>query len=530
LTALDTVPAPRVRFAPSPTGYFHVGSARTALFNWLFARRHGGVFILRIEDTDEERNREEWVHGIVSALHWLGMDPDEGPYRQSTKFERYQVAIDALWESGDLYACDCTRDAVLARTEKNATPGYDGFCRARGLPKEGNALRFRVPSEGETVVHDLVRGDVTFPHSALDDFVVVKSTGQPLFALANAIDDRDMQITHVIRGEELLPTTPRQLLLWRALDVAAEGEAGWGEIVAPPLFAHLPVLVNEQRKKLSKRKDPVAMELYKAQGFLPEAMRNYLALLGWSPPDDQEKVPVETLIEHFSLEDVNHSPAFFDVKKLTHLNGEYIRELPVAEFVTRSMPWLVPAPLPVPEIGAEVTDVADTELRIAPPPWPPERFDPAVFDRMAPVVQERVAVLGEVPRMVDFVFLADPPDDPDSWAKAIGRDDAAADLLASMAAAYETCDWAADAIKEVTVAVGEAAGRKLAKAQAPVRVAVTGRTVGPPLFESLEVLGRDEVLRRLGVAIDRTRSGVAQVAGGVAGSGPPAGGGGAGTA
>ena len=211
--------APRVRFAPSPTGFFHVGSARTALFNWLFARGNRGVFVLRIEDTDVERNREEWVGGIESALEWLQMAPDEGPFRQSAQDERHRVAIDALFEAGFLYACDCTREEIAERTKDNPTPGYDGYCRERHLERgPTTALRFKTPPEGSTTVVDLIRGEIVFPHSAMDDFVAVKSTGQPLFALANVIDDRDMGITHVIRGEDLLPTTPRQLLLWAALD------------------------------------------------------------------------------------------------------------------------------------------------------------------------------------------------------------------------------------------------------------------------------------------------------------------------
>jgi glutamyl-tRNA synthetase len=527
--------APRVRFAPSPTGYFHVGSARTALFNWLFARQHGGTFVLRIEDTDAERNREEWVDGILSALAWLGMAPDEGPYRQSDRADRYQVAIDALWDGRFVYACDCTRDDVQVRTKDNPTPGYDGYCRDRALDRvgpdgAGRALRFRTPDDGSTVVHDIIRGDVTFPHDAMEDFVVVKSTGQPLFVLANVVDDRDMAITHVIRGEDLLPTTPKGLLVWAALDAASGDQAP-----ALPLFAHLPMLVNEQRKKLSKRKDPVAVESYRDEGYLPEAFRNYLALLGWSPPGDAEKVDVETLVREFRLEDVHHAPAFFDVQKMTHLNGEYVRELPLDEFVDRSRPWVAPQLLgavadpgtadpgtadpgtadpgtadPGEADGAAGLDGPDGRAwvpAVGAPPWPPERFDEDAFAALAPLVQERVVRLDQVPGMVDFVFLAEPAIDPASWEKAIARDDGAGALLAAALDAYRSCPWSADALKEATLAMADAAGRKLGKAQAPIRVAVTGRTVGPPLFESLEVLGRDAVLRRLQAALDRLPAG-----------------------
>ena len=492
------MPVPRVRFAPSPTGYFHVGSGRTALYNWLFARRNGGVFILRIEDTDTERNREEWVDGIIDAMTWLGLTPDEGPYRQSQRTARYEAAIATLWEAGDLYACDCTREAVLARTAQRATPGYDGFCRDRGLPREGNALRFRTPDEGETQVHDVIRGTVTFRNETMEDFVVARSNGEPLFVLANIVDDRDMKITHVIRGEELLPSAPKGILIWRALDAAAR-RAGAEEVGELPVWAHLPTLVNEQRKKLSKRRDPVAVESYRDQGYLPEALRNYLALLGWSPPGGEEKVPLQVLIESFALEDVNHSPAFFDVKKLAHMNGEYIRELSVDEFVERVQPWVDPR-------AALARDRWVPESA-GPPPWPPERFDQAVFRRLAPLVQERVATLGEAPGLVDFVFLADPVVDETSWSKAIGSDPGAAALLDAAISAYEQAEWTAGALREATLALGEQAGRKLARAQAPIRVAITGRTVGPPLFESLEVLGREEVLRRLRAALERAREG-----------------------
>ena len=464
-----------------------MGSARTCLFNWLFARQQGGTFVLRIEDTDAERNRDEWLHGIVSAMDWLGMAPDEGPYLQSARSSRYHEAIDALWQAGYLYACDCTREAIDERTKGNATPGYDGLCRDRGLGRgPGRALRFRAPGEGETVVADVIRGDVSFPHRAMEDFVCVKSSGHPLFVLANVVDDRDMGITHVIRGEDLLPTTPKGILLWQALDELASGPDGR---VPLPVFAHLPMLVNEQRKKLSKRKDPVAVESYRDQGYLPEAFRNYLALLGWSPPGDAEMVELAVLVHEFRLEDVHHAPAFFDVRKLTHLNGEYIRRMSLSEFIGACRPWVRPAGEPWSPEGAG-------------PPWPAERFDEANFELLAPLVQERVAVLGEVPGMVDFVFLADPPFDQASWDKAIGRDAGSRAILAEAVQAYGSCGWTAAELHEVTLALAEAHGRKLGKAQAPIRVAVTGRSVGPPLFESLQVLGRDEVLRRLRRAID----------------------------
>jgi len=461
-------PRPRVRFAPSPTGYFHVGSARTALFNWLHARRNGGSFVLRIEDTDTERNRKEWTDGIISAMTWLGMEPDEGPFHQSERGHHYRTAIDLLWAQGALYACDCTREAVEERTKANATPGYDGWCRDRGVERQGHALRFRVPDEGETVVRDVIRGDVVFPHSAIEDFVVVRANGNPLFLLVNVVDDAEMRISHVIRGEDLLPSTPKQLLLWTALQ---------GPQVSVPVFAHLPMLVNEQRRKLSKRKDPVAVESYREEGYLPAAMVNYLSLLGWSPPDGREILTRAEIVDQFRLEDVNHAPAFFDVAKLRHVNGEYIRAMTVDEFVDASVPW---------------THGSTT-------PWTAERFDEAAFRRMTPLVQERVTVLGEVPAMVDFLFLEEPIVDEDAW-NAVSADDGAGPILQGAVEEYRQAEWNADVLHAITQALADRAGRKLGKAQVPIRVAVTGRRVGPPLFESMEVLGRDAVVARLEAA------------------------------
>jgi glutamyl-tRNA synthetase len=494
------VTTPRVRFAPSPTGYFHVGSARAALFNWLFARRHHGTFVLRIEDTDEERNRAEWTDAIVSALDWLGMAPDEGPYFQSAQGAAHQAAIEALWESGALYACDCTREEIDARTKARTeagdpTPGYDGHCRDRGLTRgDGRSLRFRTPDEGVTTVVDLVRGVVEFPNRSTEDFICVKGNGKPLFVLANVVDDRTMAISHVLRGEDLFPTTPKQIMLWHALNHAVASD------LALPTYAHLPLLVNERGKKLSKRRDPVAVEMYREQGYLPSAFRNYLALLGWSP-GEEEIVPLVTLIATFRLEDVQRSPAFFDVQKLTHMNGVYIRELSTTEFIDLSRPWVHPVPgewtpgqWRDPDTGEAITEG---------PPWPVERFDPDVFARMAVVVQERVSTLSEVPAMVDFLFLEDPPVDEDSWQKAVGRDDVAPLILQAALDAYATCEWSRDELHRVTAEIGEANGRALGKAQAPIRVAVTGKRVGPPLFESLEVLGRDETRRRISAALDR---------------------------
>src|SRR3954452_15736396 len=307
----------RVRIAPSPTGYFHVGGASTALVNWVFARQHDGVFVLRIEDTDAERNQAESVEGIQSALRWLGVDWDEGPYFQSERSAQHKEAAAKLIADGRVYYCDCTREQIVERTKGNATPGYDGYCRDRGLgPGPGRALRFRVPDEGVIERADVIRGTTEIQLSTIEDFVVVRGNGTPVFILANVVDDIDMRISHVIRGDEHLSNVPKQLLLWDAL--------GGGE---PPVYAHLPVLVNEKRQKLSKRRDKVALETYRDLGYVPEAMRNYLMLLGCAPKGYREIVTMDEIIDEFRLEDVVPSPAFFDEKKLLHFNGEYIRAL-----------------------------------------------------------------------------------------------------------------------------------------------------------------------------------------------------------
>ena len=453
---------PRLRFAPSPTGFFHVGSARTALFNWLYARGRGGTFVLRIEDTDAERNRPEWIDMIFTSMRWLGLDWDEEPFYQSQRSDLYADAVRRLHASGHAYHCTCTADDVRERTKGNPTPGYDSFCRDRGLTE--GALRFATPREGSTVVHDLVRGEPVFEHATIEDFVVARSNGTPTFILANVVDDIDMRISHVVRGEDHLPNTPKYLLLWHAL--------GGADL---PVFAHLPLLVNEKRQKLSKRRDKVALEDYREAGYLPQAMVNYLALLGWAPGGDREFLSVDELVSEFRLEDVNNSPAFFDEKKLAHFNQHYIAAMAVDEFVAAATPLLPPG--------------AEDALR-----------------QLAPLVQERVKTLSEVPDMIDFLLVDEVVFDEGAWAKRVARGASAAEILRDAGEAFAGCEWTADALHEATAAIGERYGLGLGKAQFPVRVAVMGRDIGPPLFESLVVLGRERTLDRLRGAQERLAS------------------------
>jgi glutamyl-tRNA synthetase len=419
----------RVRFAPSPTGMFHVGGARSALFNWAVAKQTGGTFVLRIEDTDASRNKPEWVDGILAAHAALGMHADdptfEGPYYQSANVQKHRDAAARLLDAGRAYYCDCTRDDVAARTG-NPHSGYDGHCRDRGLEQApGRALRFRTPDDGETRVVDLIRGNPVFPNDAMEDFVVARGDGSPVFLLANVVDDLDEGITHVIRG-----------------------------------------------------RDKVALEDYLAEGYLPAAMVNYLMLLGWAPGNDEEILPFDEMISRFRIEDVNSASAFFDLKKLAAFNGEYIRALSLDEFVAAVGPW----------------------LRAPHAPWAEERFDAAAFAAVAPLAQSRVALLSDITDNVDFLFLDAPVEDERSWSKAMKP--GAVELLTDVRAVLAALEpWQAEALKDAVATTGEQHGLKLGKAQAPVRVAVTGRTIGLPLFESLEVLGRERTLGRIDAAL-----------------------------
>ncbi|REK91038.1 glutamate--tRNA ligase [Streptomyces inhibens] len=480
----------RVRFCPSPTGNPHVGLIRTALFNWAYARHNKGSLVFRIEDTDAARDSEESYQQLLDSFHWLGFDWDEGPevggphapYRQSQRMDIYKDVADKLLAAGHAYHCYCTTEELDARREAarqaGRPSGYDGTCREltaeqkAAYEAEGRTsiVRFRMPDEPITFT-DLVRGELTFTPENVPDYGIVRANGAPLYTLVNPIDDALMRITHVLRGEDLLSSTPRQIALYKALI-----ELGVAKEI--PAFGHLPYVMGEGNKKLSKRDPQASLNLYRDRGFLPEGLLNYLALLGWSFSADQDIFSVSELIEKFDIADVNANPARFDLKKAEAINADHIRQLDVKDFIAACEPWLKP-----PHAN-----------------WAPEDFDQAAWEAIAPHAQTRLTVLSDITANVDFLFLKEPVEDEASWTKAMKGDPAA--LLTTARAKLADADWTSpESLKEAVLAAGEEHGLKLGKAQAPVRVAVTGRTVGLPLFESLEVLGKERTLQRIDAAL-----------------------------
>ncbi|GAA3510470.1 glutamate--tRNA ligase [Actinocatenispora rupis] len=483
----------RVRFCPSPTGTPHVGLMRAGLYNWAYARHTGGKLVFRIEDTDAARDSEESYRMLLDAMAWLGMDYDEGPeiggpyepYRQSQRREIYADVANRLVEGGYAYESFSTAEEIEARHKaagRDPKLGYDNA--DRDLTDEQKAayraegrvpsLRLRMPDEDLTWT-DLVRGEVTFKVGSVPDFVIVRGTGDPLYTLVNPVDDALMKITHVLRGEDLLPSTPRQLALYRALV-----EIGVAE--RTPQFGHLPYVMGEGNKKLSKRDPKSDLFQYRREGYLPEGVVNYLALLGWSIAPDRDVFSPAELVEAFDITDVNVNPARFDPKKMAAINAAHVRLLTPDDFAARITPYLADAGLVTP------TD----EQR-------------AVIAAAAPLIQERVQTLGQAPDMLGFLFVEDLVPDPDAAAKALGPD-AAPVLDAALAAVEPLPDWTAPALEDaLKTALVDGLGLKPRKAFAPVRVAVTGRTVSPPLYESMELLGRDRSLARLRAA--RTTAG-----------------------
>ncbi|MFE2430802.1 glutamate--tRNA ligase [Streptomyces sp. NPDC059373] len=490
--AVSPVSPVRVRFCPSPTGNPHVGMVRTALFNWAFARHHKGTLVFRIEDTDAARDTEESYNQLLEAMRWLGLDWDEGPevggphapYRQSQRMDIYADVARKLQDAGHAYACYCTTEELDARRDAaraaGRPSGYDGHCRdltpeqigAYEAEGRSSIVRFRMPDQPITFT-DLVRGELTFTPDNVPDYGIVRANGAPLYTLVNPVDDALMEITHVLRGEDLLSSTPRQIALYAAL-----AEIGVGNGLVPE-FGHLPYVMGEGNKKLSKRDPQSSLNLYRERGFLPHGLLNYLALLGWSFSADQDIFTMDEMVAAFDIKDVNANPARFDLKKAEAINADHIRRLDLKAFIEACDPWLKPPHAP----------------------WAPEDFDQAAWEAIAPHAQTRLTVLSDITANVDFLFLPEPAEDEASWQKAMKDPAAAADLLRTARTKLAAADWNAESLKEAVLAAGEAHGLKLGKAQAPVRVAVTGRTVGLPLFESLEVLGRERTLARIDAAL-----------------------------
>jgi glutamyl-tRNA synthetase len=446
---------PRLRFAPSPTGALHIGGARTALYNWLAARHDGGSLVLRIEDTDRERSTKENVEQILDALRWLELDWDEGPVSQAARAERHQAALLQLLESGHAYHDAATaKDVEVWKAEHGAGRGY------RGTPtdEESAAVRLRVPDSGATVVDDLLRGPVSFPNSSYDDFVIARGDGSVLYNFAVAVDDADMGITEVVRGDDHLSNTPKQLLVLEALGCE------------PPRYAHLPLLHGPDGKKLSKRHGAASVQELRDAGYLPAALRNYLALLGWGTTDDTTLMSTEELIRRFRIEDVGKSAANFDEKKLRWLNGRFMREMPLDEYTAA--------------VARHLGREADERLRAA-----------------CDIVQEKAQTLEEVWPLIRFLF-EEPVDDPKAWKKVM-KEGSGELLEATLEALRETPSFEPDPIEAALRSIIDRFGVKPGKLYQPIRVAITGTSVSPGIFESLAVLGRERALARLEAALGR---------------------------
>jgi len=458
----------RTRFAPSPTGYLHIGGARTALFNYLFARHHGGRFVLRIEDTDAERSTPESIQAILDALTWLHLDWDEGPIHQSARLDLYRARAEALLASGRAYRCWCTAEELDARRRAalaaGRRPAYDRTCRDLAAPPAGrtaSVLRFRTPLEGETVVEDEVKGRVVFQNADLDDFVIVRSDGAPLFIFCGVVDDAEMAITHNIRGDDHLANTPRQVLLYRALGAS------------PPRFAHVPLIMGLDRARLSKRHGATSVLAYRDLGYLPDALVNYLARLGWSH-GDQELFTRAELIEHFTLENVGKAAGIFNPEKLEWVNFQCMKAMPPADLAALVMPFLERAGLPVPADRVWLVRVVET-------------------------LRERAKTLVELADFCRFYLVDEVELDSKAAAKHLTPEIGPVldDLIGRLAALPR---WDAGTIEGAFQATLAAHGLALGKLAQPVRVAVTGGTVSPGIYEVLDALGRGRALARLRAA------------------------------
>ncbi len=482
----------RVRFAPSPTGYPHIGNIRTALFNWLFARHSGGTFILRIEDTDQSRKVEGALEVILNSLKWLDMDWDEGPevggdygpYFQSERLDLYQKYAQQLINSGYAYKCYCSSERLEQMRKgmaerKEAMRSYDRHCRDLSLEEQAKyeaqditpVIRFKIPLEGQTTFHDLIRGDITFDHRELDDLVLLKSDGYPTYHLANIVDDHFMEISHIMRADEWLSSTPRHVLLYQAF--------GW----EPPLYVHLPMILGPDKSKLSKRHGATAITEFQEQGYLPETMLNFMALLGWSLDDKTELFTREDLIKLFSIERISKTAAVFNHEKLHWMNGTYLRELGHEELSKKIMP------------------VLESELPVSVPRPVSEEY----VKQIIPLIQERISTLKEVALYADFFFIGDELEYDTSLL--IPKKMDAGSTLKALRAAQERLPsleaWDHDSLEGLLRLLAEELGLKTGQMFSPLRVACTGRTASPGLFETMTVLGKEKCLNRIEIAINR---------------------------
>ena len=464
----------RTRFSPSPTGALHLGGAHTALFNWLIARHYQGTFILRIEDTDQERSQEKFVTEILAAMTWLGLDWDEGPYRQSERLPIYRDYINRLLEQGAAYYCNCPpqelearRQALLARGEK---PRYDGRCRELNLPAgPDTAVRFKTRGSGVTHWDDQIKGPIAFENQELDDLVLQRADGIPTYNFAVVVDDITMAVTHVIRGEDHIPNTPRQLLIYEALGIT------------PPLFAHMPLMLGKDRAKLSKRHGALSAMAYRDQGFLPQSLVNYLARLGWSH-GDQEIFSRPELIEFFALDHVTKAPGVYDEEKLLWLNSHYIKELPAPELARELTPFLA---------AQGITD-------------PDQDF----LTRVVPTLSARCKTLVEMAAAARFYFL-DPRPYEDKAAQKFLTPAAVPTLKEIAARLAGLPDPSEEALNQLFTDLALATGLKMVNLAQPVRVALTGKTASPGLYEIIHILGREEALKRINLGIEFAEQGAA---------------------
>lgn len=457
----------RTRFAPSPTGYLHVGGARTALFSWLYARKHGGRFVLRIEDTDLERSTAESVNAILEGMTWLGLEYDEGPFYQTQRFDRYKAVIEQLMAQGDAYYCYCSKEELDEMREQQRAnkekPRYDGRCRHRSEPREGvqPVIRFKNPTEGQVIVHDVIRGDVAFNNSELDDLVIARPDGTPTYNLTVVVDDMDMEMTHVIRGDDHLNNSPRQINLYKALGAT------------PPVFAHVPMILGDDGARLSKRHGAVSVMSYRDEGFLPEALLNYLVRLGWSH-GDQEVFSLEEMIQLFDVEGVNKAASSFNTDKLLWLNQHYIKTS-TPEHIAHHIAWHLGELGIDPSQGPKITDVVSQ-------------------------YQERSKTLKEMAQSLQF-FYQEVTEYDEKAARKNLTEESLPILEEMLQRLSDVTEWKAEPLHDQVKACAEVNEVGMGKVAQPIRVAMTGNTVSPSLDITLELLGRERTLSAISRAV-----------------------------